>query len=62
VDMNKPTRVTNENSRYFCGWTPFHQHEFSSHIESTWVNGQQVYDGNNVIEHASLSKRLTFNR
>ena len=62
VDMNKPTYVTNENSRYLCGWTPFHQHEFSSHIESTWVNGQQVYDGSNIIEHASLSKRLIFNR
>lgn len=62
VDMNKPTHVSNENCRYLCGWTPFHQHEFSSSIQGTWVNGQQVYDGKEVVEHMALSKRLEFNR
>lgn len=62
VDMNQPTKVSNENCRYLCGWTPFHQHEFTSSIQGTWVNGQQVYDGTKIIEHSALSKRLEFNR
>lgn len=62
VDMNKPTPVSHENCRYLCGWTPFNQHEFSSSIEGTWVNGQQVFDGNNIIELSGNSKRLEFNR
>lgn len=62
IDMNQPTQVSHENCRYLCGWTPFHQHEFSSSIQGTWVNGQQVYDGKQVIEHTDLSKPLEFNR
>lgn len=62
IDTNKPTQVTHENCRYLCGWTPFHLHEFSSNIVGTWVNGQQVYDGKQIIEHSALSKRLVFSR
>ena len=62
VDMGKTTQVTHKNCRYLCGWTPFHQHEFLSYIEGTWVNGQQVYDGARIIEHIPLSKRLEFTR
>jgi dihydroorotase len=62
IDTNKPTQVSHENCRYLCGWTPFHQHEFSSNIVGTWVNGQQVYDGKQIIEHSALSKRLVFSR
>ncbi|KGJ88357.1 dihydroorotase [Colwellia psychrerythraea] len=62
VDMDKTTKVSHENCRYLCGWTPFHQYEFSSRIEGTWVNGQQVYDGKKVIKHTALSKRLEFDR
>lgn len=62
VDMNKPTKVSHENCRYMCGWTPFRQHEFSSSICGTWVNGQQVFDGKQIIEHTAVSKRLEFNR
>jgi dihydroorotase len=62
INTNKPTQVSHENCRYLCGWTPFHQHEFSSSILGTWVNGQQVYDGQQIIERSALSKRLEFNR
>ena len=62
VDMNQPTQVSHENCRYLCGWTPFDQQVFSSSIRGTWVNGQQVYDGKQIIEHTALSKRLEFNR
>lgn len=62
VDMEKTTPVSHKNCRYLCGWTPFHEHEFSSSIAGTWVNGYQVYDGNKIIEHNGLSNRLEFER
>jgi len=60
--MNQATRVSNKDTRYHCGWTPFDNYEFSSSIQSTWVNGQQVFDGQQVTTAPALSKRLTFNR
>ncbi|WP_443631260.1 dihydroorotase [Candidatus Njordibacter sp. Uisw_056] len=62
VDMNQTTTVSNKNTHYHCGWTPFHNHQFSSSIQSTWVNGQQVFNGQQVIQQPVPSKRLTFNR
>ena len=62
VDMNQTTKVSNENTLYHCGWTPFDKHQFSSSIQSTWVNGQQVFNGKEVIMQRAPSKRLAFNR
>lgn len=62
VDMNKPMLVKNENVHYCCGWSAFDGHEFLSSVESTWVNGCRVYDGNKVIEYKSPSMRLEFCR
>ncbi|MCP4596334.1 dihydroorotase [Neptuniibacter sp.] len=53
VDPNANTPVSHENCRYHCGWTPFDGHTFSSKIRSTWVNGTQVFDGENLIEENS---------
>ncbi|MEP4890717.1 MAG: amidohydrolase family protein [Aliiglaciecola sp.] len=61
VDLQKPTKVTNENCRYLCKWTPFNGHQFTSSIEGTWVNGQQVFDGKNIIDTPKASQRLVFN-
>ena len=68
VDMNKTTQISNQNTHYLCGWTPFDGQAFSSRILSTWVNGQQVFDGHKDFKQQSLdliklpSQRLTFNR
>ncbi|MEM9101425.1 MAG: dihydroorotase [Pseudomonadota bacterium] len=62
VDLEQPTLVTNDNVHYHCAWSPFANHEFSASIKSTWVNGQQVYDGQKVIDHPVSSQRLSFNR
>jgi dihydroorotase len=62
VDTKQPTAVSHDNVLYHCGWTPFANHEFSSSIQSTWVNGQQVFDGHAVIEQPLSSQRLIFNR
>ena len=43
VDPQAPTLVSNENSLYQCGWSPFAGHEFSAQIKHTWVNGSMVY-------------------
>lgn len=62
VDTQQTTKVSHSNSRYLCGWTPFHGHEFSASIQSTWVNGQQVFNGQEIIEHNSPAMQLEFNR
>lgn len=62
ADLNQETEASHSNARYHCGWTPFNGHKFSSRIQSTWVNGQQVFDGQQLIEQCLPSKRLTFDR
>ena len=62
VDTDQPTTVTHDSVFYHCSWTPFINHQFSSSIRSTWINGQQVFDGQNIIEHVLPSQRLAFNR
>lgn len=63
VDTNATISVSHENSLYKCGWTPFSGHTFSSSIQSTWINGQQVYNGQRVLinETALPSQALIFN-
>lgn len=62
VDIKTPTLVTNENSLYHCGWSPFAGHEFSAKIQTTWVNGKAVYDNGEVTELAKHAMRLSFAR
>ena len=66
VNPNMNTQVSNENTHYHCRWTPFDGYKFSSKISATWVNGQQVFDGENVSQLEALyqhpSERLIFNR
>ena len=62
IDPNKPFTVSNENIRYKCAWSPFTEHTFQSSIASTWVNGVQVFDGQDVTEGDSPALRLSFNR
>ena len=60
VDRSTPFTVTPENTFYHCGWSPFMGYRFSSSIVSTWVNGQLVFDGQNLIEYPGVSKQLEF--
>ncbi|MEO0403366.1 MAG: dihydroorotase [Bacteroidota bacterium] len=61
VNLNEPWLATNENSLYKCGWTPFHNQTFKSKVKSTYVNGQLVYD-NDEVKEILAGERLTFNR
>ena len=62
VDLHQSTEINHQNARYHCGWTPFHGHQFSSRIQSTWVNGQQVFDGRQIFASSLPSMRLVFDR
>ena len=60
VDMDTPFTVTPENTFYHCGWSPFMGYRFSSSILRTWINGQLVFDGQQIIECPGASKNLEF--
>lgn len=61
VNFDRSTKASHESSLSLCGWTPFDGHEFSSKIESTWVNGQLVFDGAKVLDAPIKGERLSFN-
>ncbi len=62
VDLNASTHVTDQNTLYKCKWSPFTGHQFSSSIESTWVNGQLVFSNGEIQESSNAAKRLVFSR
>lgn len=62
INNHMPTNVSNENSLYHCAWSPFDGQRFSSSIKSTWVNGQQVFNGSSADITKTLTMPLVFNR
>jgi dihydroorotase len=61
VNPNTSTQVTHDNSRYLCKWTPFNGTTFNNKIAATFVNGQMVYNGEDIIEK-NAAMALLFNR
>lgn len=61
VDPTKKITVDKSNILYSCGWSPFEGVTFSHTIDSTYVNGNLMYDGKEVKNNI-FGKRLTFNR
>ncbi|MCH2159965.1 MAG: dihydroorotase [Oleiphilaceae bacterium] len=61
VSPNQVTPVSHDNVLYRCQWTPFDGTTFSSRIQSTWVNGNLVFDSDQVIDTHTASA-LIFNR
>ena len=45
---NTPWQVNKETILSRCGWSPLEGRTFRWHVESTYVNGQQVWDGMQV--------------
>ncbi|WP_117235506.1 dihydroorotase [Vibrio maerlii] len=62
IDSDKATDVDDDNSLYHCQWSPFSGHRFASSIQSTWVNGQQVFNDGVLKEQVNAARRLTFKR
>ena len=58
-DPDGTTQIRNSDVLYKCGWTPLDNDYLKGKIMSTWVNGQCVWDGRNIIS-AQTSKRLVF--
>ncbi|MEO5343617.1 MAG: dihydroorotase [Gammaproteobacteria bacterium SHHR-1] len=61
VDLNAEDRVERERLLYKCGWSPLEGRRLRSRIAATWVNGLQVYDGEQVAQQAN-GQRLKFQR
>lgn len=59
LDPEATYTVSENNILSLCKWSPFEGHTFKSSVAGTWVNGRQVWDGNQLIE-ADSSKRLEF--
>ncbi|WP_394205528.1 dihydroorotase [Shewanella waksmanii] len=62
VDMQGSTPVSQENCLYKCQWTPFADHRFPASIKSTWVNGQRVFDGEQLVANSHAGMALSFLR
>ena len=48
VRPDKPWKVTPDIIQSRCGWSPLEGRTFRWHVESTYVNGQLVWDGRQV--------------
>ena len=62
VDMQKNTKVCDEEVRYKCGWTPFKDVVFGAKIKATYINGEEVYDGSNVLTEKRFAQELIFKK
>lgn len=56
-----PFTVKREDVLSKCGWSPFEGMTFRSRIASTWVNGEQAWDGEKLVG-APNGQRMSFDR
>lgn len=61
LDPSRPWKVSKENIRAKCGWSPFEGTTFRARVSHTFVNGHMVYDNGKIIE-APCAQRLEFDR
>ena len=61
IDPHKPQTISNSGILSKCGWTPYDGIELHSSVTHTFVNGELVYHGGNVID-TIRGMRLEFNR
>ena len=61
IDPNQSLEVTKSNILYACGWSPFEGTIFSNKITGTFVNGNLVWDGEQICSDEK-GMRLLFNR
>ena len=55
-------KVTNEEQKSKCGWTPFEGWELSSRVNSTIVNGDVLLEEGELHPERRSSERLVFNK
>ena len=61
VDLQAPWKVTKENIRAKCGWSPFEGHTFQSSVTHTFISGHLAY-AEGELDESQLGQRLLFNR
>ena len=61
VDLNSPWKITDENLRYKCGWSPLSGNTVRSKIKTVLVNGNIVFNGTEVKEE-QRGERLLFDK
>ncbi len=61
VDPNQQYTVSKDNILYKCDWSPFENVTFDHTIDTTFVNGNIVYQNGKIIE-GNNGMRLTFDR
>jgi len=61
VDLNKPYQIEKSNILYHCGWSPLEGFQSAASITHTMVNGNIVFE-NNEVNESFRGKRLSFNR
>jgi dihydroorotase len=61
IDPNQSLEVSKSNILYACGWSPFEGTIFSNKIAGTFVNGNLVWDGEQICSDEK-GMRLLFNR
>ena len=49
VDLKRRETITAKWLRSKCGWSPFEGRRFRSQVAATFVNGQKVWDGRQII-------------
>ena len=60
VDPDKSWMVNADNILYKCGWSPFEGITFDHSVNTTWINGNVVYNEGTFDENYR-GQRLTFN-
>jgi len=61
VDLQKPFTLERPAVVSKCGWSPLEGFTFPATVESTWVNGQRVYE-NGRVQASAMGHRLQFDR
>ncbi len=61
VDLDKETKVSQENILYKCGWSPLDGMEFPASVTHTFISGHLVYN-NGVWDETKMGQRLKFKR
>jgi dihydroorotase len=61
IDLTKQLTVSKDNILYQCGWSPFEGETFAQSVDTTFVNGNIVYQ-HGLINNQQKGMRLTFER
>ncbi len=62
VDLQQTSTVTLQSIRYKCGWSPLAGQQFHAAIASTFVNGHQVFNGQQILPAPGAAQPLLFTR